>query len=89
MEIVGYIVQYYHEDTFMPETGYKHLHKSFQKALENAKARVLDYTNHYPHVLIEPFESHTPSKKQADNDGYVIIFRNAELQVWIEVIITN
>lgn len=87
MEILGYIVQYFHEDKFMPETGYKHLYKTYSHALDYAKSRVQDYTNNFQTGLHEPFEYHSPTKKQTDDTGFSIIFRNSELQIWIEVIV--
>lgn len=87
MEILGYIVQYFHEDKMLPETGYKYLYKTFQHALDYAKVRVEDYSSMFPNGLIGPFEYYTPSKKQVDENGYVVVFRNGEIQIWIEVII--
>jgi hypothetical protein len=87
MEILGYIVQYFHEDTFMPETGYKHLFKTYQHALDYAKTRVQDYTNQYQMALNGPYEYHSPTKKQTDEGGFAVVFRNSEVQIWIEVIV--
>jgi hypothetical protein len=87
MNILGYVVQYFNEDSFLPETGFKHLHKHFNQALESAKARVHDYCNQFQEGLVGPFELLSPTKKQADSDGHVIVFRNAEVQIWIEVIV--
>ena len=87
MNIVGYIVQYFNEEQLMPETGYKHLYKSFNQALESAKARVQEYLVQHDEMLAEPLEIHTPTKKQTDSDGYSIVFRNVEIQIWIEVIV--
>lgn len=87
MEILGYIVQVFDEDKLLPETGYKHLHKVYQQALDSAKMHTQDYMNQFPNGLVGPFEFHTPTKKQTDENGYSIIFRDAEIQIWIEVII--
>lgn len=86
MEIVGYIVQVFNEDNYLPETGFKHLYTVFQHALDFAKIRVQDYTNMYQDALDAPYEYHSPTKKQTDENGYSIVFRNTTLQVWIEVI---
>jgi hypothetical protein len=87
MEILGYIVQYFHEDKFLPETGFKHLCKTHTEAVYSAKARFQDYAALYQYTLESPYELHTPTKKQTDEAGYSIIFRNQELQIWIEAII--
>lgn len=87
MNILGYVVQVFHEDKFLPETGFKHLFKHFSQALDHAKSRAQDYLIHYQEGLQAHFEMNTPSKKDADSNGYVVIFRNPELQIWIEVII--
>ena len=87
MNILGYIVQVFFEDKFLPDTGYKHLYKHYSQALDAAKQRVQDYTASFQDGLTGPFELLTPTKKQVDGDGYAVIFRNSELQIWIEVII--
>ena len=89
MEILGYIVQYFHEDRFLPDTGFKYLYKSFQPAVDHAKTRASDYVQQYPNGLPGPFEFHSPTKKQTDGDGYAVVFRNSELQIWIEVIVAK
>ena len=87
MEILGYIVQYFHEDKFLPETGYKHLFKAHSEAVLCAKARFQDYTILNANALDGPYELHSPTKKQTDDSGYSIVFRNSELQIWIEAIV--
>jgi hypothetical protein len=87
MEILGYIVQYFDEDKLMPETGYKHLFKMHSDALSYAKTRMTEYITSMPNQNVGPFEAHTPTKKHTDDDGYSIVFRNAEIQIWIEAII--
>ncbi len=87
MEILGYIVQYFHEDRFMPDTGFKHLYKSYSDALSYAKSQMTGYLNSFPNGLQGPYEAHTPTKKQTDADGYAIVFRDADIQIWIEAII--
>ncbi len=87
MEILGYIVQYFNEDKFIPDTGYKHLYKNYSDALSYARTRVQEYLVTYETNLPEHFEFLAPTKKQTDQFGYSIVFRNSEIQVWIEVII--
>jgi hypothetical protein len=86
MNILGYVVQYFDEDKFLPETGYKILHKTFSQALNSAKSRMQDYLISVQQNL-EPYEYNTPSKKDADSNGYVVVFRNPQIQIWIEVIV--
>jgi hypothetical protein len=87
MNILGYVVQYFDEDKFMPETGYKILHKHFSQALDSAKSRLQDYITNYQDGLVGHYELHTPTKKEVDSNGYVVVFRNSQIQIWIEVII--
>lgn len=89
MNILGYIVQVFHEDNFLPETGFKHLYTSYSHALDYANIKLQEYLNvngNNPQVY---FEHHTPTKKQVDENGYVMVFRNSEVQIWIEAIITR
>lgn len=85
MNILGYVIQYFDEDKFMPETGYKTLYKNFSQALDAAKCRTQEYLTSYQENP-GPYEFHTPSKKEADSNGYVVVFRNSQIQIWIEVI---
>lgn len=87
MNILGYVIQYFNEENFLPETGFKYIYKNFNQALEGARTRAQDYCNQYQEGLPGPFELLSPTKKQADSDGHVMVFRNAEVQIWIEVII--
>jgi hypothetical protein len=87
MNILGYIVQFFNEECFMPETGYKHLFKSFSQALEHAKMKFQDYVMVNPDVLEGYYDLYTPAKKQADENGYVVVFRSPDVQIWIEVIV--
>ncbi len=87
MEILGYIVQYFDDDKFMPETGFKHLYKTHSDALSYAKTRMTEYITSIPATAVGHFEAHTPTKKQTDDDGFSIIFRNSEIQIWIEAIV--
>ena len=87
MEILGYIVQYFHEDKFLPETGFKQLFKTHSEAISYAKARLQDYLLLNQLGMECPHELHTPTKKQTDDAGYSVVFRNPELQIWIEAIV--
>ena len=87
MNILGYVVQFFHEESFLPETGFKHLYKNFSQALEGARGRAQDYCNQFQEGLAGPFELLSPTKKDADSNGHVMVFRNAEVQIWIEVIV--
>ena len=87
MEILGYIVQYFHEDKFLPETGFKQLFKTHSEAVSSAKARLQEYIILNQLAMDGPYELHTPTKKQTDEAGYSVVFRNTEVQIWIEAII--
>lgn len=87
MEILGYIVQHFYEEKFLPETGYKHLIKTHSAAMESALARLQDYITAYRTELNGEFEYHSPTKMETDSQGYSLIFRNTDIQIWIEVVI--
>ena len=86
MEILGYIIQCFHEDKLLPDTGFKHLYKIHSEAVYSARSYVQDYLTSTQVNLEAPYELHSPAKKQTDNLGHSIVFRNTELQVWIEAI---
>ena len=87
MNILGYIVHFFHEDKLLPETGYKHLHKTFSEALDTARGRLQEYLVSLDGHMQEPYELVTPTKKQADQQGFAIVFRNPEIQIWIDVVV--
>ena len=90
MEIVGYIVQTFHEDKPLPDSGFKHLYKTYSHALEYAKSRMQDYLHQYYDVDDNrPYEIHTPSKKSVDQNGYAIVFDDSEIHIWIEVVVVE
>ena len=88
MQILGYIVQYFDEEKIMPETGYKYLYKTHSDALSFAKTRMTEYITSIPADAVGPFEAHSPTKKQTDDNGFSIVFRNGEVQIWIEAIVS-
>ena len=87
MKILGYIVQCFYEDKFLPETGFKQLYSVYSEALKYAQGYAHDYLTSAEVNLEGPYELHSPTKKQPDSDGYVMVFRNGEVQIWIETIV--
>ena len=86
MNILGYIVQCFHEEKFLPDTGYKHLIRTYTHALRLAREKADEYLLLGP-LPAQPFELKSPSKKDVDENGYAMIFQNGEYQIWIEAIV--
>jgi hypothetical protein len=89
MNILGYIVQVFHEDKFLPDTGFKHLYTTYSHALEYADIKVQEYLTENPNTPQIYFEHHKPTKKQLDDNGYEMVFRNPEIQIWIETVVSR
>lgn len=90
MEILGYIVQTFHENKPLPESGFKHLYKTYSHALDYAKSCMQDYMQQYYDVDDDrTYEIHTPSKKFVDNNGYAVVFEDSEVHIWIEVVVVE
>lgn len=87
MEILGYIIQCFYEEKFLPETGFKHLYKTHSEALQYAQCYAQDYLLAIDTNFEGPYELLKPTKKQTDEAGYSIVFRNGDLQIWIECIV--
>ena len=86
MNIIGYIVQHSNEDEYTVYTGYKKLFRFYSEALENAKEffRAALEQNEQGH---HPFLTHTPTKKNCDTQGSVVVFESPQLIVWIDAVI--
>lgn len=89
MNILGYIVQIFNEDRPLPDTGFKHLYKTYSHALQSAKCAVEDYLQQYNLENNRPYALHSPSKKYVDENGYALVFEDIDLHIWIEVIVVD
>ena len=87
MAVVGYIVQYSNEEDYTVYHGFMRLHRSFQAALEHAKDHYRGYLETLPEPETEIFEVHTPTKKECDERGSVVVFECAAFVVWIDCVV--
>ena len=87
MNAIGYIVQQSDEDAFTVYTGFKKLFRVFSQALEHAKAISESYVESHTPAEVFPFQSHTPTKKECDQQGSVVVFENSQLVVWIDCVV--
>ena len=87
MGTIGYIVQYSDEDAYTVYTGYKKLFRVFSQALEHAKEISQTYLQSHELNEVYPFQSHSPSKKECDQQGSVVVFENPQYIVWIDCVI--
>lgn len=85
MNILGYIVQSFHEDKLLPESGFKKLYTVFNQALLNAKYIAQDYLSSVQEE--GPYELTFPTKKETDENGYSLVFQDGEFHLWIEVVV--
>lgn len=85
--LLGYIVQSQNDDDFTPYHGQMKLYRSFQDALTQAKELVGLYLESHLEGYDGPFDSHSPSKKQCDDAGSVVVFRSANCIIWIDKVV--
>jgi hypothetical protein len=87
MAILGYIVQYSNEDDYTVYHGFVKLHRTFSSALDHAKDTYRGYLEQMDEAYDGPYETYSPSKKECDERGSVVIFRSREMVVWIDCVI--
>lgn len=87
MNAIGYIVQFSDEDAYTVYSGYKKLFRRFSEALDHAKALSQSYLESHNETEIHPFNSFSPTKKECDNQGSVVVFENQHYVVWIDCVI--
>ena len=87
MNAIGYIVQFSDEDSYTVYSGFKKLFRVFSQALEHAKALSQGYLESHAETEIYPFKSYTPTKKECDNQGTVVVFENSQYIVWIDCVV--
>ena len=85
--LLGYIVQYQNDDDYTPYHGTIKLHRVFHDALVQARETMAAYLETHIETYDGPFDTHTPSKKQCDDAGSVVVFRSADCTIWIDRIV--
>jgi hypothetical protein len=86
MTPIGYIVQYSNEDDYTVYHGFMRLHRHFSAALESAIEQYRSYLQSHEEV-VGHFQTKTPTKKQCDEQGSVIVFESREYIVWIDCVV--
>jgi hypothetical protein len=87
MTVIGYIVQYSDEDDYTIYHGFMKLFRSFSDALEHAKELTRMYVETHDPDEIGHFQSHTPTKKNCDNQGSVVVFECRGRVIWIDCVV--
>ncbi len=87
MAILGYIVQYFNEEDFTVYHGFVKMHRTFSSALEQAKDTYRGYLEQMNEEYDGPYETFTPTKKDCDDRGSVVVFRSSEMIVWIDAVV--
>lgn len=87
MTTLGYIVQFSDEEAYTVYSGYKKLFRVFSQALDHAKALRESYLESHDETETYPFKAYSPSKRECDNQGSVVVFENSQYIVWIDCVI--
>ena len=88
MKQLGYIVQYFDEDSLIPNGPGKRLFTNFEEALEHAKELVRSWYEKNTEAADGPVEFYTVTQTIVDNQHSAMIFRSACVFIWIEIIYT-
>ena len=87
MNIVGYIVQKSNESDYTIYNGFMKLHRTFRSAFEKATEEYRSYLEGLNDPRNEVFEVHSPSQKQCDEQGSVVVFESEGLLIWIDCVV--
>lgn len=86
MKVLGYIVQFYDEDSVSPQGTGKQLFRAF----EDAKAYALKLANEWYTTKYEPIEGPVEwsNVRQADVDQLQtgLVFYSSNILIWIELV---
>ena len=87
MTVIGYIVQYSNEEEYTIYHGFMKLHKHFSEALERAKELYRSFLSINDEHYDGPFNAYTPTKKECDAQGSVVVFESPAYIVWIDAVV--
>lgn len=85
--VLGYIVQYFNEDDFTLYHGPMKLHKEYKDAFAKAEELYKGYLQSHNEIYEGPFEVAKPTKQQAHDQGSVVVFRSADMLIWIDIVV--
>ena len=86
MNKIGYIVQFYDEDSVSPHGTGKELFRRFEDALQYANTLAKTWLEKEYAPVEGAYELLTPSENNVINRISGLVFRCAQILVWIEVI---
>ena len=86
MKILGYIVQYFDEDSLTPNGPGKRLFTKFEDANQHAKELIMDWYTSNSSTFDGPVERYDITKAMVDNQHSALVFRSAQVFIWIEIV---
>ena len=84
---LGFVVQVRDEEDYTPYKGFLKLHKHFSSALLAAQELYKGYLETHEEAYEGPYEVLTPTKKQCQDAGSVMIFRSRDCCIWIDAVV--
>lgn len=84
---LGYIVQSQNDEDYTPYHGTMRLYRSFEEAVNRAKEWMGIFLETHLEGYDGPFDVHTPTKKQCDDAGSVVLFRSPTCIIWIDRVV--
>ena len=89
MKILGYIVQFYDEDSVSPQGTGKQLYRSFQDAKQHAVTLARTWVSTKYEPIEGPVEWHEVNQKYVDNLLSGLVFTSPNVLIWIEAVYEN
>lgn len=87
MTVLGYIVQYSNEEEYTVYHGFAKLHRHFSEAMDRARELYSGFLSASDERYDGPFQTRSPSKKDCDTQGSVIVFESPAYIVWIDAVV--
>ena len=86
MQTIGYIVQFYDEDSVSPHGTGKQLYRRFEDALHVAKDLANQWMDFHYTPSEGPIHYYTPKQSDIDNRISGLVFSSVNVLIWIEIL---
>jgi hypothetical protein len=86
---IGYIIQYFDNDSFLPQQGGKLLYKHWKNVIREANTIAERYIENRNETLEGPFTFLDIQKDWIQTRGSAVFFTSRDITIWIEVVYEN
>lgn len=86
IKIIGYILQYFDEESLIPNGPGKRLYTEFEEVLNDAHELIQKWHETNTELSDGPIEYQNITKAMVDAQHSVLMFRSREVFIWIEIV---